>query len=412
MGRGHRLVIICLAATLALIVTIPDAVFGDSSNPWVTKAAMPNPIGSESGHVAVLGSKIYTVTAGQTLNMYDPETDVWTYKASMPTVLDTYEVAACNGYLYVMGTQTKSSGNDQTVYPINEVYNPTRDTWHISSIALPFDVDLPLIVADNKIYAMGGYRPAGFGMMAYYDSNHVYDPSTNIWTTLAPMAMAVAYYGSAVVDDKIYVFGGANGTESPFYAQYTDAVQIYDIKINSWSYGTPLPTPMFKPAACATTGEFASKLIYVAGGTIKDLQAIRYHGNLFPNVDWMQIYSPQNDNWTNATAMPAAQSGLALVNVDDRLFALGGTNGAINLQYTPVGYGLVTTPTPTVSPSLTPSPISTVTPTNSPITTTTLPPTFSLLDGVGFDRPLQWLVVVAVAVGVLAGVLVWAKKKR
>ena len=101
--------------------------------------------------------------------------------------------------------------------------------------------------ADGKIYVMGG-RTAG----AYSTVNvtEIYDPSTNSWTTGAPLLYPVVAYASAVVNNKIYVIGGQDelfgfngfvpfGEPAPnptpnINVQFT---QIYNPATNSWNLG-------------------------------------------------------------------------------------------------------------------------------------------------------------------------------
>jgi len=57
--------------------------------------------------------------------------------------------------------------------------------------------------AEGRIYVFGGEGPEGT-----FDNNEVYDPTTNTWSTAAPMPIALHGHGAAVVDGVIYVIGG------------------------------------------------------------------------------------------------------------------------------------------------------------------------------------------------------------
>src|ERR1044071_5718360 len=100
---------------------------------WTTKAPMPTPrshlaIGEVNGILyAVGGYKNRTCCPDPfiaTVEAYDPLTDTWTSKASMPTARGDFGVGVINGVLYAVGGQD-SSGALATV----EAYDPLTDTW-------------------------------------------------------------------------------------------------------------------------------------------------------------------------------------------------------------------------------------------------------------------------------------------
>ena len=78
-------------------------------------------------------------------------------------------------------------------------------------------------------------------------------------------------------------------------------------------------------------------------------------------------YNPENDNWAVGTPMPTARYNLAVVSVNDLIYAIGGSyTGSVttiynvNEEYTPPGYG--TTPSISPSSSTEASPIPTMSP--------------------------------------------------
>jgi hypothetical protein len=109
-------------------------------------------------------------------------------------------------------------------------------------------------VVDDKMYLIGGSKPY-YTWEAVPNVNEVYDPSTDTWTTKTPSPTRVSAYASAVVNNKIYVIGGSS-----------NLTQIYDPESDTWRYGTPIPNAVTGAAAGATTGVMAPKMIYVIGG--------------------------------------------------------------------------------------------------------------------------------------------------
>jgi len=60
----------------------------------------------------------------------------------------------------------------------------------------------------------------------------------------------------AVLNGKLYVFGGVNGA-----GVYTNSVEVYDPVSNTWTNETSLPTIRGSSAAAVANG-----IVYVAGG--------------------------------------------------------------------------------------------------------------------------------------------------
>jgi len=63
--------------------------------------------------------------------------------------------------------------------------------------------------------------------------------------------------------------------------------------------------------------------IYVAGGYSSEAGA--------EPIDQVWSYDPETDSWSAETALPGAKASLSLVSVNDRLYALGGEDGAPGL---------------------------------------------------------------------------------
>ncbi len=298
---------------------------------WATMEPMPTARGSFG--VAVVDGKIYAIGGFNGSNylaineMYDPETDTWTTKQSMPTARHEFAIAVCQNKIYVIGGVFRANDFFNSGFTgVNEVYDPLTDTWETMEPMPTARARLQANVVDNKIYLIGGAKydriwPFYWGTAGL---NEVYDPLTNSWSTNSPMPTSVGYYFSAVVDNKIYVMYAV--IETSFLTQ------IYNSETDSWSYGKKLPTAAFVATAGATTGVLAPKRIYVLGGMVES--------NVATNLN--QVYDPETDTWTNGTSMPTPRWALAVAVVNDELYAIGGYNGetrlAVNEKYTPIDY--------------------------------------------------------------------------
>ena len=246
------LVLCSLSVTLTNIVAVRAA-----EDSWETMTEMPT--ARHGLGVAVVDDKIYAIGGfnGHCLGvneMYDPATDTWTTKRSMPTPRVNFGIAVVENKIYCIGGSTKNVVG----VGANEVYDPLTDTWETKT---PMPTNRSLLdanVVDGEIFLIGGYRYSFQDKPSShkFDLNEVYDPSNDTWTTKEPLPQAVYSYASAVVDNKIYVIGG-----SPL-----NLTQIYTPETNIWSYGNPIPSELYGSCGAATTGNMAPKRIYVLGG--------------------------------------------------------------------------------------------------------------------------------------------------
>jgi N-acetylneuraminic acid mutarotase len=188
---------------------------------------------------------------------YDPATNSWTEKAQMPTPRASFAIAVYENKIYVIGGYIKlTSGSSSQLINITEVYDPVTDTWETRA-SMPAARDgVEANVIDGKIYVIGGINADGVTNVT-----EVYDPATDMWETKTPIPTPVSHYASAVVDNKIYVISGRIGDDA-----VTDLTQIYDTETDMWSSGASIRTGVGSAAAGATTGVLAPKAIYVIGG--------------------------------------------------------------------------------------------------------------------------------------------------
>ena len=177
--------------------------------------------------------------------------------------------------LYIAGGQTADS--TPILYDQVSRYNNTTNTW--SNVApLPVALGQAATGAWNgKIYVAGGF----IGGTSVTNALRIYDIATNTWTSGAnmPTSPGVEAAAGAVVNGKFYVMGGDdfnNGLNTNF---------IYDIATNTWSTGATLPD-----IRTNTYGTAANGLIYVYGGVV--LPA-------FTTTDTLLRYDPVANSWTN-----------------------------------------------------------------------------------------------------------------
>jgi N-acetylneuraminic acid mutarotase len=284
------------------------------------------------GSVAVaVNGEIYVIGPNSTY-AYNPSTNSWVSKTSLPTHQQSFAVAACQNKIYVCGGC--SGFNQITGYPINctganEEYNPATDSWVTKAPMPTARAELQANVVNGEFYFISGTLPNG----SISNATEVYNPLNDAWSTAASIPTPVGLYASAVVENKIYLVGG--GKSGP---AIVDLNQIYDPQTNKWTLGAPLPSSILLAAAGATTGELAPIRLYVIGGTTDGINP----------ANTTYIYDPQANSWSMGALMPTARGALSVAVVDDTLYALSGTHNLLDLQdrtnvlneeYFPLGYG-------------------------------------------------------------------------
>ena len=306
-----------------------------AENEWTAAAAMPTARGGLG--VAVVNRKIYAVggvnngTYFAVNEQYDPVADKWIVKASMPTARSGFAIAVFQNKIYVMGGSGASG-----ILGVNEVYDPAKNTWETLAAMPTARADLCASVVGGRIYVIGGKEDWGVEP-SYHElgMNEVYDPVTDTWETKAALPTPAFGYASVVVDDEVYVMGGAR----QFLASLSDLVaidpvQVYNAENDSWRNVASLPNARSFGAAAATSGLIAPKRIYVLGG---------YDQDAYSSTN--RVYDVERNSWSSASSLPSARVYLAVAVVDDVLYAIGGFDGEnwldANERYLPVGYGTV-----------------------------------------------------------------------
>ena len=223
-------------------------------------------------------------------------TNLWTTKASMPTPRHLLGVGVVNGVIYTVGGYNGSNQRTTAV----QAYNPSTNTW-TTKAPLPSARNSMVVGSINGVlYVAGGGASSGTSTVAV-TTLYAYNPSTNTWTTKAPMRYAGACGAGGVISGKLYVYTGCNYPGPTF--------QRYDPVTNSWAL-LPLPSGLHGGAAAGVIG---GKL-YLAGGN-----------NFGVPSAVVESYDPSTNTWTPRPAMRSARGGGAGVVIDGLLYVVGGT---------------------------------------------------------------------------------------
>jgi N-acetylneuraminic acid mutarotase len=299
-----------LMATLApqgVSITLHATAQGDF---WVTKASQPtSPYPAYYQAVAAVGGIIYAagglVSSGPVtdLRAYDPATNSWTTKASMPTPRYGAVAVAMGGLLYVVGGSNATGGSMSTT----EVYNPATDSWTTLAPTWYPHAAAAAAAIGGTLYVVGragdDNRPAGGELEAY-------DPATNTWTLKANMPTARWGAAAGVIDGLMYVVGGANGRSGVIGE--SAAVEVYNPATDQWSARAPMSEARNRLGAGVING-----VLYAVGGEVGG-----------PGVTTHEAYNPVTNQWSPRAALPTARRGTVAAVVGYRLYVIGGAPGA------------------------------------------------------------------------------------
>jgi N-acetylneuraminic acid mutarotase len=236
-------------------------VYDTDTNEWIGAAQLPG----ARHHVgaAALAGAVYSVggfsgssfVPAPDTYRYDPGVNQWTPVQSLPTARGALAVAAFDGRLYAVGgSAVGGSVTDHTAY------DPATNQW-TPRAALPVARNhLAAVALADGVYVVGG-RVDGGG-----NNNraalHRYNPATNMWQALAPMPTARSGHAATVLAGRIVVMGGEVNPATP--SRVFSEVEIYDPATNRWTAIDPMALPRHGIGA-ATVGS----LIYVPGGAFE-----------------------------------------------------------------------------------------------------------------------------------------------
>jgi len=135
--------------------------YDPTTNSWSARPDRPYP-GQTNGAVGVIGGTMY-IAGGtdccvevNTLDAYTPATNTWTAKASMPTTRQLAAGGVIDGVFYVAGGLNSVGAGPHGIFGTLEAYDPTSNTW-TAKATMPTARSAPAgAVLGNKFYVLGG----------------------------------------------------------------------------------------------------------------------------------------------------------------------------------------------------------------------------------------------------------------
>jgi N-acetylneuraminic acid mutarotase len=290
-----------------LVISLLLAVASDGQmggGEWQTLAPMPS--ARQEISTGVLNGKIYVIAgftsegaSTNTVEVYNPATNSWASAQSIPIENNHNSAAVAAGKLYTFGGLSNAAF----------VYDPVLNIWSpVAPMNFQHGETAAVGVIDDKIYVAGG---AGGGMQQR--ELEVCDPVADTWTNLAPMSVPRNHTGGGVINGKFYVVGGRGSTDA------ATALEVYDPQSNAWTTLAPMPTPRSGIGVGVVNGE-----LYVFGGEIPSLH---------PEVE---VYNPASNSWRRLADMPTPRHGIWASVIGNKIYLPAGGSqqglGATNVN--------------------------------------------------------------------------------
>jgi len=193
-------------------------------------------------------------------------------------------------YLFNGATYTGASWSD-TIDVID-----LTDGSHTITTSNPYPVHYGgSAVWNDKIYVFGGNNGDGYSNRLYE-----YDPVTDTWTRLADMPESKQTNGE-IVDGILYVFGGYNDASST-------RIDAYNINENSWLPMGTMPTGV---STHATT--VSGAYIWLVGD--------------YSDLSFIAVYNTKTNEFKKLTSNMTPRRHAAAEVVGNKLYVYGGYNG-------------------------------------------------------------------------------------
>ena len=221
--------------------------YNPATDAW--KALAPMPIKRGGASATAVGDKIYVIGGATTqpwakenflspvtpqrglgtVQAYDPASNTWKELTPMPTPRNHAAIGAVNGKIYVIGGRVGAAfiglASDTSLV---EVYDPATDTWGTPGARMPTTRSaLAYGVYNNKIYIAGGefQDPQQQTVFRTFEE---YDPASNSWTVLPPMAIARHGVAAAVIGNRFYAVSGDVQSSGTGVDVSTNAVSAFE----------------------------------------------------------------------------------------------------------------------------------------------------------------------------------------
>jgi len=255
-----------------------------------------------NGKLYVVGGAVYDScqpdqlgSATSSVQMFDPETNMWSRLADMKESRAYVGVTCHDGYLYAIGGEDDNRRKLNTI----EKYDPLLDSWsYVARMPGGGRIGAACVIHNNQLYIIGGYSHT-------YKANPVlsdilcYDLNKDCWVAKTQLIIPRCHASAIEINGRLYLIGGRtklDGCNPPISS--LGLVEVYDDVNDSWEHITDLTVPRHD-AAVAAIGNH----LYVMGGMKTPSPFC---------LQSLEILDVETNNWIdNAKPLPHPATGIA-----------------------------------------------------------------------------------------------------
>ncbi|GAC1473834.1 MAG: hypothetical protein PVSMB3_09720 [Candidatus Dormibacteraceae bacterium] len=236
--------------------------------------------------------------------IYDPATNRWT-----PTAIHrdggVVTTLLADGRVLVTGADCDRYGP--------QLYDPRADLISPAGVmAVPSGGGYTAtLLRSGKVLFAGGYGGPRYINSQPQNFVQLYDPTTNTWTTAAPMlTQRWSPHSVLLADGRVLVAGGNSSVNAGTFPFLTSA-EIYDPVANVWSSAGEIPTNGYGSAALSALG---NGTVLAAGG-----------GEDGRPTSSALLFDPSSRSWSKTGTMAHARSRAnAMPRPDGSVLVVGG----------------------------------------------------------------------------------------
>jgi hypothetical protein len=144
---------------------------------WINMAPVPRPV--QWARAVAVGDNIYVPGGAwiggftDVMQIYNTETDTWSYGAHLPAPRGGMATVAFNGLVYMIAGWDNVGHNEVFIYdPVTNSYTTGAPMPDVQGVVAG-------VLFNGEIYVVGGWDAPG--------AHYVYNPATNTWRTIAPL---------------------------------------------------------------------------------------------------------------------------------------------------------------------------------------------------------------------------------
>lgn len=228
-------------------------------------------------------------------------------------------VAAYDGKIYSFG------GGGPAFKSLNlaEVYDPETDQWSSLCPMATMRSGALAVTSGDAVTVMGGGFRKPDGRFRFLRTVETYFPKEDRWETGPDLLAPHDYPACALVDGKVYIIGGHHPDATEGGPQTDPAfafTERWDFTSDKWEEIPPMPTPRFAASAVSVQNQ-----LWVLGGVAATTQG-------FHEYDLIEVYDLQREEWHRAAmTLPWPSAGQGVSCVDGKLYTMGGFREGVGI---------------------------------------------------------------------------------